>query len=84
MKTKHLLKTHITILAYAELMQVYPSRVYEAIKKGAIKADLVGLSEIKMLDLKIYGTYQFNKKNVDEQTVKDWFERKGRKRNETR
>jgi hypothetical protein len=75
---RHLLKSHVTIMDYAKYKQVYPSRVYEAIRAGKIKPDKIGQSGIQMLDLKKYGSYQFSEKNVDKETLKQWFGRKGR------
>jgi hypothetical protein len=80
MKAKHLLQSHTTIMDYAKRRQVFPARVYEAINAGYIKIDLIGLVGITMIDLKKYGTYQFNGKKVSKQAVDKWFERKGKKK----
>ena len=80
MKAKHLLKSHVTIMDYAKHKMVYPTSVYSAIKAGKIKPDIIGLSRIKMIDLKIYGAYTFGLHNPDKEMLLKWFERKGKKK----
>ena len=75
---RHLLKSHVTITEYAKRKEIYPARVYEAIRAGKIIPDYIGQSGIRMLDLKKYDSYHFNEKNVAKETVRQWFERKGR------
>jgi hypothetical protein len=80
MKTKHLLKSHVTIMDYAKHKMVYPASVYSAIKAGKIMPDIIGLSRIKMIDLKIYGAYKFGLHSPDKEMLLKWFERKGKKK----
>ena len=80
MKTKHLLKSHVTITDFAKHKMVYPTSVYSAINAGKIKPDIIGLSRIKIIDLKIYGAYKFELQKVDKALMIQWFERKGKKR----
>ena len=80
MKAKHLLKSHVTIMDYAKHKMVYPTSVYSAIKAGKIKPDIIGLSRIKIIDLKIYGAYKFGLHKADKALMIQWFERKGKKR----
>jgi hypothetical protein len=80
MKAKHLLKSHVTIMDYAKHKMVYPTSVYSAINAGKIKPDIIGLSRIKMIDLKIYGAYKFELHKADKALMIQWFERKGKKR----
>jgi len=80
MKTKHLLKSHVTITDFAKHKMVYPTSVYSAINAGKIKPDIIGLSRIKMIDLKIYGAYKFELHNPDKEMLLKWFERKGKKK----
>jgi len=80
MKTKHLLKSHVTITDFAKHKMVYPTSVYSAINAGKIKPDIIGLSRIKIIDLKIYGAYKFELQKADKALMIQWFERKGKKR----
>ena len=80
MKTKHLLKSHVTITDFAKHKMVYPTSVYSAINAGKIKPDIIGLSRIKIIDLKIYGAYKFGLHKADKALMIQWFERKGKKR----
>ena len=75
---RHLLKSHITIMDYAKRKQVYPASVYDVIKAGKIKPDIIGQSRIKMIDLKKYGAYQFQQRNPDKNVLNEWYSRKGR------
>jgi hypothetical protein len=75
---RHLLKSHITITDYAKLKQVYPVSVYDAIRAGKIEPDVIVQSKVKMIDLKKYGSFEFQNHNPDKNTLNLWFERKGR------
>lgn len=74
----HLLKSHVTIMDYSKLKNVYPNSVYTAIEKGKIKVDYVGLSMIKMIDFSKCGGYDFSVKNQDKSKLQKWFDRKGK------
>jgi hypothetical protein len=80
---RHLLKSHVTILDYSKRKQVYPTSVYSAIAAGKIKPDFIGQSMIKMIDLKKYGSFKFQIHNPDKEKLQKWFDRKGRKKNES-
>jgi len=77
---KHLLKSYVTIVDYAERKKVYPQAVYKAIKAGKIIPDDIGLSRIRMIDLRIYGGFQFEVHNPDKTPLLNWYNnRKNRK-----
>ena len=75
---RHFLKSHVTITDYAKRMQVYPASVYDAIRMGKIEPDYIGQSKIKMIDLKKYGSFEFQNRNPDKNTLNQWFDRKGK------
>jgi hypothetical protein len=81
----HLLKSHVTIMDYAKRKKIYPASVYQAIKEGKIIPDIIGQSKIKMINLKKYGSFKFNKwsKGKEEQTLSNWFARKGKAKDNT-
>ena len=81
MKARHLLKSHLSIVDYAEQKKVYPQAVYKAIKTGKIIPDLIGQSRIKMIDLKIYGNFQFEVHNPDKTPLINWYEKRKDRKN---
>jgi hypothetical protein len=61
---------------YAERKKVYPQAVYKAIKSGKIIPDLIGLSRIRMIDLRIYGGYEFEVHNPDKTPLINWYKKR--------
>ncbi|MDM8175952.1 hypothetical protein QT327_16620 [Olivibacter sp. 47] len=70
-KGKYLLKWHSGVITYAKLMGVNSERVRVAMEAGEIVADLIGVEQEKMIDLRKYGDFVFLQEAQDKEMPKD-------------